>query len=101
MPKYACPICHLPDRFLFWIDPEPPKGCPNDIDEDGNLRWGYGPPQITKLCQRERARAWQQAEFRKLVPDAFDEMGTIKSGRIAEVVVAFGEAHPNTPLVIG
>lgn len=28
MPKYACPICHLPDRFPLWVDPEPPGGCP-------------------------------------------------------------------------
>jgi hypothetical protein len=44
-------------------------------------------------------RAWQAAEFRKLVPDAFDENGEIKDGALGRVLEAFSAKHPGKPLV--
>lgn len=51
-------------------------------------------------CKYQRGKAWQAAEFRKLLPGAFDENGTMKEGRLADVLRAFGAAHPDKSLVI-
>jgi len=51
-------------------------------------------------CQWQMGKAWQQAEFRKLVPDAFDEMGKMRPGQLARVLIEFGKHHPGKALVI-
>ena len=68
------------------------------MNEDGELAWADGAPTITAMCEWQRTRAWQAAEFRKLVPDAFDETGTMKKGELARVIEAFATAHPTRML---
>ena len=95
--KHSCPVCGDPNAFPIWIDKEPPAGCPQDWS------WHDGSPReidaVTE-CKYQMGKAWQQAEFRKLVPDAFDEMGKMKPGRIAEVLGVFQKTHPNKAIVI-
>lgn len=93
----ACPICGDPNAYPFWVTGGVPEGCPNDDV------WHKGGPVTIKNvteCQWQMAKAWQAAEFRKLVPDAFDETGTIKPGRIVDVLAAFGDAHPEKALTL-
>lgn len=97
MPRIPCPVCGDPSAFLFWIDKEPPGGCAQDMEN-------WGSPQAVKNvseCAYQRKKAWQAAEFRKLVPDAFDETGKMLPGQLARVLQVFGEKHPGKPLVIG
>ena len=98
MPRYKCPICGDQHVYKFWVDPRPPLGCPYDDD------WQHdeGEPSVTDVtqCQWQMAKAWQAAEFRKLVPDAFDEVGTMRPGQLARVIEIFHEAHPEKRLVI-
>jgi len=98
MGKTVCPVCGDPHPYKFWIDTEPPDRCPHDPVE-----WGDGPPTIGNVseCSYQRAKAWQAAEFRKLVPDAFDQVGKMKFGQLARVLRAFADAHPGKGLVIG
>lgn len=96
-PKYKCPVCGDPNVFKLWVDPRPPLGCPDDDS------WHEGgPPTIKDVtqCAYQMGKAWQAAEFRKLVPDAFDGSGAMKPGRLVDVLRAFGDAHPNKALVI-
>lgn len=97
MTRYACPICHDPQAYVLWVDKTPPEGCPED------MAWQHGKPisirNVTE-CKFQMARAWQEAEFRKLVPDAFDRTGKIKPGRIVEVLMRFAEVHPAKGLTI-
>lgn len=96
MPRIACPVCDDPNGFMFWVDPEPPAGCPHDCEN-------WGTPRAIKNvseCRYQLAKAWQAAEFRKLVPDAFDGTGKMLPGQLARVVRAFGEKHPGKGLVI-
>jgi hypothetical protein len=98
MPKYPCPICGDPNAFLFWVDPEPPAGCPQDENwHDGSA------PTIRNVteCKWQMQKAWQAAEFRKLVPDAFDATGKMLPGQLARVLLKFGETHPGKRLVVG
>lgn len=97
MPKYSCPVCGDPNGFILWVDNEPPEGCPQDMENWGTVR----AIKNVSECAYQRKKAWQAAEFRKLVPDAFDEAGKMKNGQLARVLRAFGEKHPNVPLVIG
>src|SRR3546814_1564783 len=30
MTRFPCPICGDPSAYPFWLDDEPPAGCPND-----------------------------------------------------------------------
>ena len=95
MNKYACPICSDPNGFPLWIDKEPPEGCPHDFS------WHNGrPPAIRNVseCKFQRAKAWQAAEFRRLLPDAFDATGNMLPGRLADVLLAFGVEHPGKAL---
>lgn len=97
MASFACPICGDPKGYPFWLDAEPPLGCPHD------LQWhGGGAISIRSVveCSYQRAKAWQAAEFRKLVPDAFDSAGNILEGQIGRVLLAFSKAHPRKELVI-
>lgn len=90
-----CPVCGDPNVFPLWIDEEPPKGCPDDFDN-----WGFGyRPQVKSVseCTRQMEGAKQQADFRKLVPDAFDENGNMKPGRFIEVLKIWHEANPGKP----
>src|SRR5262245_52105825 len=97
MPRYACPVCGDPSGFLFWVDPDPPEGCPQDMDNWGTTR----AVKNVSECAFQRKKAWQAAEFRKLVPDAFDETGKMKPNQLARVLEAFGEKHPGVALVLG
>jgi hypothetical protein len=96
MAKYACPVCGDPSMFMFWVDPEPPAGCGQDMDN-------WGKPSAVKNvmeCQYQMGKAWQQAEFRKLVPDAFDMFGKMLPNQLGRVLEAFGEAHPGKKLIV-
>lgn len=98
MAKYACPVCGDPNAFPIWIDDEPPAGCPRD---DAWLMHGKA-PQIRNIteCAWQMKKAWQAAEFRKLVPDAFDESGKMKNGQLGRVLAAFHEEHPTARLAL-
>lgn len=92
-----CPVCGDPNAYPFWISEEPPDGCPDDLEwQEGRAR------SIRNVaeCSSQRKKAWQAAEFRKLLPDAFDETGKMKPGRLAEVLEQFGKANPGVALVI-
>jgi len=94
-----CPVCGDPNAFPFgWYDKEPPQGCPHD---DAWMMKGQRPmiKNVTE-CKFQMAKAWQAAEFRKLVPDAFDETGRMKPGKLAAVLLAFQGAHPGKALVL-
>lgn len=98
MGRPPCPVCGDPMAFpLGWYDAKPPEGCPQDHS------WMEGRPRkinaVTE-CKWQMAKAWQAAEFRKLTPDAFDEAGKMKDGRLADVLRAFGDKHPDKALVI-
>lgn len=96
MAKYACPICGDPSAFLFWVDPEPPIGCPQDMDN-------WGSPHAVKHvmeCKYQMGKAWQAAEFRKLVPDAFDENGKMLPDQLGRVLAIFHDKYPDRILVI-
>lgn len=98
MPRYACPVCGDPNAYLFWVDPEPPEGCPHEDHEN----WGTTRAiKNVSECAVQRKKSWQAAEFRKLVPDAFDETGKMKAGQLARVLQAFGEKCPGKPIEIG
>lgn len=95
--RHACPVCGDPGAYPLWIDKEPPEGCPQD------LAWQQGHPRTIRNvseCSWQLAKAWQAAEFRKLMPDAFDDFGKMKPGRLADVLTAFGQKWPNKALVI-
>ena len=97
MPRHACPICGDPSAYPLWVDREPPAGCPED------RAWHDGkPPTIRNVteCKLQLAKAWQAAEFRKLVPDAFDAMGNMLPKQLARVLLKFGEAHPGKTIVL-
>lgn len=95
----ACPICHDPRGYpLGWYDADPPRGCPSD------RAWlNGGEPSIKSVseCSYQRDKAWQAAEFRKLVPDAFDGNGAIIPGQIGRVLEAFVAKHPTVKLIMG
>jgi hypothetical protein len=97
MARYACPICGDPNAYIFWVDPEPPEGCPDD-----DVWHGGGAPSIKNVteCKFQMKKAWQAAEFRKLVPDAFDRNGKMKPGELARVLEAFAKAHPGAPITL-
>lgn len=95
--KHPCPICGDPNAYPFWVDPDPPEGCPDDRE------WMQGrAPSIRNVteCARQMRKARQAAEFRKLCPDAFDENGKMKDGRLADVLRTYERAHPGKALVI-
>ena len=98
MARYTCPICGDPNVYMFWVDPQPPEGCPDDME------WQEGRAISVRNvgeCRRQRENAWQAAEFRKLVPDAFDKMGHMKPRQLARVLALFAEAHPGVTIKIG
>ena len=82
--------------FMFWVDPEPPAGCGQDMDN-------WGTPHAVKNvmeCKFQMGKAWQAAEFRKLVPDAFDHDGKMLPNQLARVLTEFGKIHPGKALII-
>lgn len=88
--KPKCPVCGDPGPFIFWQTEELPTECP------------YHPEAKSVTdCTYQMEKAWQSAEFRRLVPDAFDETGAIKKGRLADVLREFGNAHPGKALRLG
>jgi hypothetical protein len=91
MAKPVCPVCGDPGPFELWqTSNEPPVECP------------YNPAAKSVTdCEHQMGKAWQSAEFRRLVPDAFDENGNIKPGRAADVLRAFVNAHPDKALRLG
>ncbi len=97
MAKYACPICGDPNAYLFWVDSEPPKACPQDHI------WHEGGAVTIKSvveCAWQRKRAWQAAEFRKLVPDAFDATGKMLPDQLGRVLEEFAKHHPGKELAL-
>ena len=97
MAKYPCPICGDPSIYLFWVDAEPPEGCP---DDDSWQRGGRPTIKNVTECKYQMAKAWQAAEFRKLMPDLFDETGKMKPGQLADVLRRFGEVYPGKPITL-
>lgn len=89
MPKYPCPICGDPSGYPLWIDREPPEGCPQV-------------PTATRVeeCWYQMGKARQRAEFRKLVPDAFDQNGNMLPHQLGRVLEAWGKANPSEALII-
>lgn len=67
MARFACPVCHDPNAYPFWLDSEPPAGCPEEPD----LRPGYG------ICSFKLEEAKRAALWRKIAPECFDERGNI------------------------
>lgn len=95
----ACPVCGDPNAFpLGWYDKEPPEGCPYD---DAWMMKGK-PPAIKNVteCKYQMSKAWQAAEFRKLVPNAFDSAGKMLPGQLARVLLAFRDKYPDKALVL-
>lgn len=90
---YPCPICGDPSAYPIWIDKTPPDGCPHDE------QWTNGGARsITDVtqCTYSMTKARQRAEWRKALPDAFDERGNIKIGRLADVLLAWREKYPES-----
>ena len=97
MSRHPCPICGDPSAYPLWAGAEPPAGCPQD------LSWHNGGPVTIRNvgeCAYQRKRAEQAAEFRRLVPDAFDASGTMLKGQLYRVLDAYGRAHPGWSLVL-
>lgn len=94
---YACPVCGDPRAFPVWIDAEPPVGCPHD---DAWMNGNAPAIRTVTECRYQMGKARQAAEFRRLVPDAFDADGKMLPGRLADVLTAFSKAHPTELLVI-
>lgn len=92
-----CPVCGDPNAFPLWVGAAAPEGCAHD---ESWMR--YRPRRINSVaeCWYQRAKAWQAAEFRKLVPDAFDANGNMKDDELARVVEAFHRRHPDKELVL-
>lgn len=97
MAKKTCPVCGDPNAFPLWVDPEPPDGCPYDKE------WHKGRPRSIKNvteCSWQMGKASQAAEFRKLVPDAFDANGKMLPGQLARVLTEYAKHYPGKALVI-
>jgi hypothetical protein len=87
----ACPICGDPHGYPIWIDPDPPEGCPQDhVWHEG----GKVTIRNVMECKWQMDKAWQAAQFRKLVPDAFDNMGKMLPGQLGRVLNEFHKHHP-------
>lgn len=96
-PKPPCPVCGDPNAFPLWIDDSPPGGCA--VDE----AWHTGLPKTIRNvteCPLQMGRARQSAEFRRLVPDAFDETGTMLRGQLARVLNAYANEHPGRSIIL-
>jgi hypothetical protein len=83
MSRFACPVCHDPHAYPLWIDSEPPEGCPYDEAWQNGL--GRAVLSVDQ-CAYQMRKARQMAEWRRLVPEAFDENGNIKAGMLAYVL---------------
>lgn len=84
MPRYACPICGDPRAYPIWLADEPPIGCPNEP----NLKPGRGPCAF-QIHDAQRAALW-----RRVAPEAFDDMGNILPGGLAMVLNKLVPAAP-------
>lgn len=95
MPKYACPICGDPNGFPIWIDEKPPTGCPHDEN------WHQtGVPAILDICEWQKAKARQRADWRKHNPECFDKYGNILPGQLAKVLTEWQRRNPGEKLVM-
>ena len=97
MAKHPCPICGDPNGYIIWIDPDPPEGCPHD-----SVWHKTGRMTIKSVmeCKYQRGKAWQAAEFRKLVPDAFDSHGNMLPKQLGRVLTEFNKMHPDWLLIV-
>lgn len=97
MTRVACPICGDPNGYPLWVTPELPEGCPHDAT------WHRGGAITIKSiteCKWQMGKAWQTAEFRKLVPGAFDGNGKMLPGQLGRVLMEFHKGHPEKALII-
>ena len=96
----SCPVCGDPSAFPLWVGDVPPAGCVQDATwhKTGELT-DKSVRSVTE-CAWQMKKAWQAAEFRKLVPDAFDASGKMLPKQLARVLRAFGKAHPEEALVL-
>lgn len=90
--KHPCPVCGNPNAFPIWIDDIPPPTCPNDP--------AWPERTVTGICDRERRKAEQAAEFRKLSPECFDENGKILPGKIGHVLNVYVREHADKEIII-
>ncbi|GJE77193.1 hypothetical protein [Methylorubrum suomiense] len=97
LPKPPCPICGDPNAYPLWVDRARPEACAADKS------WHDGGPitiQTVLECPLQMSKARQSAEFRKLVPDAFDANGKMLPGQLARVLGAYAEAYPGRRVVL-
>lgn len=98
MSRHACPICGDPSAYPIWVDKDPPTGCPEDMRS-----WGEGgPPQVRNVteCAYQMRKAAQRAEWRRVLPDAFDRDGNMLPGRLPDVLLAYGASHPGKAIIL-
>lgn len=53
-----------------------------------------------KRAERKLKKAEQSAAFRRALPDAFDDHGNMKPGRLADVLSAFASKYPGRGIVV-
>lgn len=83
----ACPLCGDPGMYSLWVGDTPPTGCGQPFDAKGRKI----EVRTAADCHYAMGKASQQALMRKLKPDCFDAAGTMKPGRLAEVLLALPE----------
>lgn len=93
MTRCACPVCGDPNGFPLWIDAEPPGFCPQDEQfAETGVRSVFN---VTD-CSHAMGKARQRAEWRKALPEAFDENGNMRDGMLAKVLLAWREKYPES-----
>jgi hypothetical protein len=93
VPSYPCPICGDPSGYPFWVDKDPPDGCAQPFDSRGRKL----DVRVVTDCHYAMGKAAQRAEWRRLVPDAFDENGVMKPDQLVRVLGAWHAAHNGNP----
>lgn len=89
----ACPLCGDPNAYCLWVDDAAPEGCAQPFDAKGRII----EVKTVADCHFAMSKAKQQAEFRRMCPEAYDERGNIKPGGMLLVL----EKLPNgTTLII-
>lgn len=97
MSRHPCPVCGDPSAFPFWIGDEPPDFCPYD---DRHHETGERSIFSVTECSYAMGKARQRAEFRKALPEAFDEAGNMKKDRLGDVLAAWSEKYPGQKIYL-
>jgi hypothetical protein len=97
MARYPCPVCGDPNGFPLWIDKAAPDFCPQDeIFAETGERSVF----CVTDCSYAMNKARQRAEWRKALPDAFDESGNMKPNRLGDVLAAWSEKYPRQKIYL-